>query len=218
MFDLLVILVIGLSTLFAAMRGGLRELATLIALAAAAFIALLLTEPILGAIGKTDSFFATIFAAAAVVAIAFIALHTLTHLGLKRMPLEGRVALADRIGGGIFGFARGLVLVGLGFLAYGYYLNEERQPDSVKNAITRPLAAGMADWFENFTPQDAYIENENTKGVPTEEDAAVIGYERIDRNGLTEVITTVTTNDDGSEDATPSDDPIADLLAEEDSP
>ncbi len=211
MFDFLVILVIGLSTVFAAMRGGLRELATLIALAAAAFIALLLAEPILGAIGKTDSFFATLFVSAALVSVFFILLHVLAHLGLKRMPLEGRAALADRIGGGVFGFARGLVLVGLGFLAFGYYLDEARQPDSVKNAMTRPLAAGMANWFEGFTPDAAYIENDSASDAATDNDD-LIGITRAERNGLTEVITTVTTTDGASEEI----DPIADILMEED--
>ena len=227
MFDILVLLVLGLSTAFAAVRGGLRELATLIALAIAAFLALLLVEPTVGALGKTGSFFTTVFVAVGFVGVFFLLFHLLAHFGIKRIPLEGAGALADRIGGGVFGFARGLVLVGLGFLAYGYYQGEERQPDSVKNAMTRPLAAGMANWFLSFTPEENYLETEEPQNeVSIDDDAASLGYQRTDRKELVEVITTVTTTDDTTTleaalDATPAfekvdaDDPIAEILAED---
>lgn len=216
MFDFLVLAVLGLSTLFAAMRGGLRELTTLLSLAAAGFLALLLVEPLLGAIGKSDSFFAMIIVAALVIGLFFIAFHLLGHLTLKRFPLEGRASLADRIGGGVFGLGRGLVLIGLGYLAYGYYQGEARQPESVKSAMTQPLAAGMADWFMSFTPETAYLDANTADGEEAgavDTDAAALGYERADRNGLEEVITTVTTTDQNG-DAPPSD-AIADILTEE---
>jgi len=222
MFDLLVILVLGLSTAFAALRGGLRELSTLIALAVAGGLTLILAEPLLGLTGQTGSFFGTIIIAAVLIAVFFIVTHVGLHFGLQRMPLEGHAKLADRIGGGVFGFARGLVLVGLGYLGYGYYLDEARQPDSVRSAITRPVAEGMADWFQSFTPEDAYIE-----GTPvddnetTEPDPAESGYDRLDRNSLSEIVTTVTTSDEATttdttlDATTENEDPIADILEEE---
>ncbi len=221
MFDFLVILVIVLSTAFAAMRGATREISTLIALAGAAFMGLLLVEPTVAALGKTGSFFTTVFAAVGIVGVFFIFFHVLAHLGISRIPFPPRAALVDRITGGVFGFARGLVLVGLGFLAYGYYQAEERQPESVKSAMTRPLAAGMANWFQSFTPEDAYIDNETLKPSVPEEDASILGYERTDRNGLEEVITTVTTTDgpaaqETGEEIVNDDDPMAEILAEED--
>ena len=205
MFDVLVLGVLGLSTAFAALRGASRELATLIALAAAAFMGLLLVEPILDAVGQAGSFFATVFVAVAVVAIFFLFFHLLSYFALRRAPIEGRAALIDRVSGGVLGFGRGLVLVGLGYLAYGYYLDEARQPESVKSAFTRPVAAAMAGWFEGFTPEDAYIENEKISVSEPEEDASVLGYQRNDRNGLEQVLTTVTTTDElAAEEIAPS--------------
>lgn len=221
MFDLLVILVLGLSTAFAALRGGLRELSTLIALAVAGGLTLVLAEPVLGVTGQTGKFFGTIIIAAILISVFFIVTHVGLHFGLQRMPLEGRAKLADRIGGGVFGFARGLVLVGLGFLGYGYYLDEARQPESVRSAITRPVAEGMANWFQSFTPEEAYIENTPvTESDTTEPDPAESGYDRLDRNSLSEIVTTVTTSDEATTDTTldaiPDDaDPIADILEEE---
>ncbi len=221
MFDFLVIAVLGLSTAFAALRGGLRELSTLIALAIAGGLTLILAEPILGLTGQTGSFFGTIIIAVILIAVFFVVAHVAMHFGLRRIPLEGSAKLADRIGGGVFGFARGLVLVGLGYLGYGYYLDEARQPDSVRSAITRPVAAGMADWFQSFTPEEAYIENAPAEdGETTEIDPAESGYDRLDRNSLSEIVTTVTTADEATietnDDAIPDDaDPIADILEEE---
>lgn len=221
MFDLLFVLVVGVSTAFAALRGGLRELSTLLALAVAGGLTLLLVEPVLGAVGQEGSFFGTVIIAAVMVAIFFVVAHIGLHLGLKRMPLEGRARRIDRIGGGVFGLARGLVLVGLGYLGYSYYLDEARQPDEVRNAITQPVAAGLATWFEGFAPESAYIESQPLP-EPTG-DAAAQGYDRGDRNGLSEIVTTVTTTEetvpeDGDESPDEEDtgeDAIADILAEE---
>ena len=163
-FDLLVLLVLGLSTAFAALRGGLRELATLIALAVAAGLTLVIVQPVLGVTGLAGSFFGTIIVAAVLAAVFFIAAHVGLHFALRRTPLEGRAKLIDRVGGGAFGFLRGLVLIGLGYLGYSYYLDEARQPDEVRNAITRPVAAGMANWFQSFTPEEAYIESAAATG------------------------------------------------------
>ncbi len=226
MFDLLFLLVVGLSTAFAAMRGGLREFATLLALAIAGGLTWVIAPGLLTTTGLSGSFFGSIILAAVLIAAFFVVVHIGLHLVLKRTPLEGRAALIDRASGGAFGLFRGLVLVGLGFLGYGYYLDEARQPDSVKNAITRPVAAGMASWFESFAPEDAYIEN--TGDTPEEEtNAAVDGYARSDRNGLEEIVTTVTTTDptisetgpepiEANAEDTSLEDSIADILIEED--
>ncbi|MEO1242480.1 MAG: CvpA family protein [Pseudomonadota bacterium] len=224
MFDILVLLVLGLSTAFAALRGGLRELSTLIALAIAGGLTLIVAEPMLAVTGLAGSFFGTIIVAAVLVAVFFIVAHVGLHLGLQRVPLEGRAKLADRIGGGVFGFVRGLVLVGLGYLGYGYYLDEARQPESVKSAITRPVAAGMANWFQSFTPDEAYIESAPTDDKEDdkedEPDPAESGYDRLDRNSLSEIVTTVTTSDETPVEGTPGTatdetDSIADILQDQ---
>ena len=238
MFDFLVVLVIGLSTAFAALRGGLREASTLLALAVAGGLTLLLIEPALGLSGQAGSFFGTAIVAVVLVAVFFVLAHIGLHLALERAPLRGRARLYDRLGGGAFGFLRGLVLIGLGYLGYTYYLDEARHPEEVRNAVTRPAAQGMAEWFESFAPAAAGID---AAGEPAEEeasvDASVRGYDRGDRNTLSEIVATVTTTDeavgirDGAGEAaieatagaeqslqlsSGGDDPIAEILQEED--
>lgn len=230
MFDLLVVLVVGLSTAFAALRGGLREASTLLALAIAGGLTLILIDSVLGMTGQAGSFFGTAVVAVVLVSIIFIISHVGLHFALERAPLRGRARLYDRIGGGVFGFARGLVLIGLGYLGYTYYLDEARHPDEVRNAITRPVAEGMADWFEGFAPAATRIENVN--GAEEEEtpvDASVSGYDRGDRNTLSEIVTTVTTTDETQpveafeaeterslQQSSQDSDPIAEILQEED--
>lgn len=227
MFDLLFVLVVGVSTAFAVLRGGLRELSTLLALAVAGGVTLLLLEPLLAITGQAGSFFGTAIIAALLIGAFFVLAHIGFHVILKRVPLAGRAALFDRIGGGAFGFFRGLVLIGLGYLGYSYYLDEAKQPEEVRTALTRPIAAGMANWFESFTPETADLDAPvKPSQVGADEDAAINGYERGDRNSLNEIVTTVTTTDPAiaatapqtQDDAKPGakqDDPIADILNEE---
>lgn len=227
MFDLLFLVVVGISTAFAVLRGGLRELSTLLALAAAGGVTLILIEPMLAITGQAGSFFGTAIIAALLIGAFFVLAHIGLHVLLKRFPLEGRAALYDRIGGGVFGLFRGLVLIGLGYLGYSYYLDEAKQPEEVKTALTRPIAAGMAHWFESFTPETADLDAPvKPSQVSPDEDAAVSGYDRSDRNGMNEIVTTVTTTDpaiaatapdaqDDDEKADEEDDPIADILKEE---
>ncbi|PQA86187.1 CvpA family protein [Hyphococcus luteus] len=226
MFDLLFFVVVGVSTAFAVLRGGLRELSTLLALAVAGGVTLLLIEPVLAVTGQAGSFFGTAILAALLIGAFFVLAHIGFHIGLKRFPLAGRAALIDRIGGGVFGFARGLVLIGLAYLGYSYYLDEAKQPEEVKTAMTRPIAAGMAHWFESFTPETADLDAPVPPSQMDDEDAAVSGYDRGDRNGMNEIVTTVTTTDpaiaatapdaENGEDAeAEEDDPIADILNEE---
>lgn len=214
-FDGLVIAVLILSTGFAIVRGALREIGTLAALGAAAGAAFFLVKPLQAATGVDQSFMATLIVGAVLLTAGFVLAYALLHLGLKRVRLAGRALTADRVGGGVFGFLRGLVLVGLGFLAYSYYLDETRRPESVNAAMTLPVAKGMAAIFEGFAPQEPEIE----PAQPEEQDsnAAVDGYARTDRTALAEIVTTVTTSDDPeAKDAANavSGDPIADILAE----
>jgi len=195
MFDLLVLAVVGLSTAFAALRGGLRELSTLLSLGIAGGLTLFLIEPILNVTGQAGSFFGMVIIAGVLVGSFFILAHIGCHMWLKRMPIEGKAKLYDRIGGGAFGFLRGLVLIGLGYLGYTYSVDEAQQPEEVKTALTRPIAAGVAQWFEGFTPEEAYLESTNDAPEEDAVDASLNGYDRGDRNGLSEIVTTVTTTD-----------------------
>lgn len=215
LFDLIVVAVLLASTAFAVIRGGLREVGTLAVLGGAGSAALTLMKPVQAGLHLGSSFLTTLMVGAVIAAIAFVALYAGLHFGLKRVKLKGRALQADRIGGGVFGFVRGLALVGLGFLAYSYYLDESRRPQSVRNALTLPMAKSVAGFFESFAPEGTGLEAEPM--AKSEEDAASLGYGRGDRAGLSELVSTVTTSDGpapaAKSDAT-AEDPIAAAVKE----
>jgi len=206
-FDALLIAVIAVSVFFAAVRGGVREMATLAALLAAALSAWLLMTPIASLVGKT-SFFANAAITGVLGLSLFGGAYFLLHKVFARWKPSKRIRRYDRIGGGVFGLVRALALIGLGFLGYGYYLDEANQPEAVRKALLLPVAASAAGFFEQFAPSNRDLNAARAPG-----NAAAEGYDGRDRSGLKEIMTTVTTNDDEAKSAT--DDPIADILSEE---
>ena len=216
-FDALLIGLIGVSIAFAAARGAIRELTTLAVLGAAVLAAWLGAKPALAFFGS-NGVFQTIAAAGVIGVLAFGALYFVAHKALLRLKLTRKQKQADRIGGGAFGLVRALALIGLGFLGYGYYLDEANQPDAVKKALLRPLAAGSASFFEQFAPSQRDLADARAAAepAPARANAAKDGYANADRTGLKEIVATVTTTDAAN--ASPADDSIADILNEETAP
>ena len=206
-FDALLIAVVAISVFFATVRGGVRELATVAALALAALAAFVLMNPIASLIGK-GSFFISAAVGGLIGLGVFGGAYFLLHKAMIRWKPSARVKSYDKIGGGVFGLIRALALIGLGFLGYGYYLDEANQPDAVRKALLLPVAAASAGFFEQFAPP-----NRELNAATAAKNAAADGYDGVDRSGLKEIVTTVTTSDKVSK--TASDDPIADILNEE---
>jgi membrane protein required for colicin V production len=194
-FDGVVLTVIVLSVGFAVIRGALREIGTLLVLALAAGAAFLLLKPLQALFGVGGSFMATIAIAGALGLVGFAAFYFLLHVVLERLTMSPRAARVDRIAGGVFGLARGLVIIGLGFLAYSYYLGAERQPESVKRSITYPVAKAVADLFEGLAPESTGLTPPPDDETEPAANAAIEGYARGDRAALAEIVTTVTTTD-----------------------
>ena len=208
-FDALLLAVLGFSIFFAAMRGAIRELATLAGLAIAALVAWFGAKPLVALLGKDGSFLMTVAATGMLGILAFGGFYFLIHKGLLRLKLTKKQKTIDRYGGGVFGLIRALALIGLGFLGYGYYLDAQNQPDAVKKAFLLPVATASAGFFEQFAPRAS-----NLGGTAKEEpaDPARQGYGQAARSGLKEIVTTVTTSDKA--DAKPGD-PIADIITKE---
>lgn len=215
-FDAMVIGVIALSTVFAALRGATREAATLIAIVAAMFAA------VWGAatFGKSLSIVTAVAMAAGLFFAVFLPGILLLGAVMKQ-PATKRNRRIDRLCGGVFGAARGVVLVGLGYLAYSYVLAADRQPPAVRDAATLPVARSVAEAFETLVPASARLEEKTYGEPPADEpakpaksgggknsgaqqsggeassapDRAALGYTRSERDGLEEMIVTLTTTD-----------------------
>lgn len=207
-FDALLLAVAGVSIFFAAVRGAVREMATLSALALAALAAFALTKPAAAIAGKSASFFVSAGMAGLIGVSVFFGAYYVLHKLMNRMKLTPRMKRYDQIGGGVFGLLRALALIGLGFLGYGYYLDQSNHPDAVRNAMLLPVAASSAKFFEQFAPANREL---NAARAHKNANAAAEGYDNRDRTGLKEIVTTVTTTE-GREAGQV--DPIADILTE----
>lgn len=216
-FDLIVIAVLLLSVGLAAVRGALLEIATLLAAAIAVFIALQFTDTIAAQVGG-GSFVKITISHAILIFVLFVILYVIIHILLTKFSLSSRGVQINRIAGALFGFVRGYLIVGLGFLAYGYYLDEAHQHDSVREAMTRSFAISGASFFEQFIPETTRLETDTDKKPDDDTDAAVEGYGRSDRAGLSEVITTVTTTDTQQKDVAPDPDSQADTASNDNDP
>ncbi len=210
-FDALLLAILGVSIAFAAARGAIRELTTLGVLGLAGLAAWLGAKPALAFFGS-NGVFQTIAAAGVIGMLAFGGLYFVAHKGLLRLKLSKKQRRADRIGGGAFGLVRALALIGLGFLGYGYYLDEPNQPDAVKQALLLPVAAASASFFEQFAPSQRELRDAKEAATLSPANAAREGYANADRTGLREIVATVTTTDNNNPGA---DDEIADILNEE---
>lgn len=211
-FDLLLLAVLGVSIAFAAARGAIREVATLAILSLACFAAWMGAKPALAIFGS-NGVFQTIAAAGVIGVLAFGGLYFVAHKALLRLKLTKKQKQMDRLGGGAFGLVRALALIGLGFLGYGYYLDEANQPDAVRKALLLPVASGSAAFFEQFAPSERELRRVKAASASKPADAAKEGYANADRTGLKEIVATVTTTD--SANGQPAPDGIADILDEE---
>jgi membrane protein required for colicin V production len=203
-FDALLIAVFAISIFFAAIRGATRELGTLISVLLAGLIAWISLKPVLGLFGATGSFIAGALAIAIVSAVSFIVFQIIASKLIARFAPTGRARRFDRIGGGVFGFVRALLLLGLAYLGYGYYLDEASRPESVKNAALLPLLDGAANMIEKLAPDldDAATETGDDDDESTPEEtttqAQETSYDRQDRASLSKLVTTVTTTDENA--------------------
>lgn len=199
-FDLLVIFILALSIGFAVIRGALKEIGTLLALAVAGVGAYALVKPMAAVFfGGSKSFLVTLGVGVGVGAALFVVLYAVLHVGLGRVALSARGVQVDRIFGGVFGLVRGFVLVGLGFLAYAYYLDDDRRPEAVSRALTLPLAESAARVFESMAPASTRIDKRREAkpaGVKESANAARDGYARGDRSALSEIVATVSSESD----------------------
>ena len=87
-FDLIVIIVLLASTGLAVVRGGILELATLIALGLAILLSIQLSGPFVSMLGREGSLIVTLFVYAGLIAGFFIVLYTITHILLARYRLS----------------------------------------------------------------------------------------------------------------------------------
>ena len=171
-FDAVAIVLIIVSTLMALARGFMRELATLgafiAAITAAFFARQYLSEPIAAALPEQApdwSSDALIFVGAFLIIYIIVAWFG-ANLSRTIQGVDG-IGLLDRLAGGVFGFARGgIVLVFFVYLLH-LGLDEDQIPEFVSQARTYPIIATGADYLKERAPELA----EDAQNIPDIDDS-----------------------------------------------
>src|SRR6201996_9560312 len=151
--DCLIVLIILVSAIYAGWRGFLWETLTIFAWAAAAFACLYFGPyiiPLTRSLVQQD-WLASLLAYASVFLAVFIPLAFMTarfSASVKHSP----IGPLDRAAGVAFGVVRGLVLIGLAYLAFTYFVPIRQHPHWVTEARLLPKVQSTADVLLSVVP------------------------------------------------------------------
>lgn len=153
-FDVIAILVILASAAAGWVRGGTREIITLLSFVLAAFIALVampLTAPIGRALVNPD-WAGTISAAVASFLLIYFGIRIFGSVLSKRAQAHPHLGGIDRLLGVFVGAARSLVLLGAIHLVVVAAMPGERTPRWLSEATLRPVTAAAARMIQIVLP------------------------------------------------------------------
>ncbi len=153
--DLIVIIVLVVSGIFAFVRGFVHEVLAVASWIGAAFVTLYafpLVQPlVLGVISV--EFIASLVTGVGLFLVTLVLFSVLTRILSNRIQQSSLGAL-DRSLGLLFGFARGAVIVVLAWLALSYMVAVDDRPGWIQEAKTRPLVERGADLLMVLVPAD----------------------------------------------------------------
>ena len=211
--DLLVVLIILVSTGFAIYRGFVRETLSIFAWAAAAFATLYFGPSAAPLLDERISprWLGDLVAYAGVFLIVLIPLSFISYRfseGVKRSP----VGAVDRSLGFAFGFVRGLAIVGIAYLVFSILIPPRSQPDWMRQARLLPLIQSSSEVLLSLVPeQDTKFANElkpvHAHPVPAKRTQATAkpiakpkrkGYSADERQGLNRLIQATSNGEHGN--------------------
>ena len=151
--DCLIVLIIVVSAGYAAWRGFIWETLTIFAWAAAAFSCLYF-GPYLVPMAKSlvnADWLASLLAYAAVFLAVFIPFAFMSHR-FSQSVKSSPIGPLDRAAGVAFGVVRGLVIVGVAYMAFTYFVPIRKQPNWVTEAKLLPMVQDTADILLSVVP------------------------------------------------------------------
>jgi membrane protein required for colicin V production len=157
--DVLALLVVLISCAYAAWRGFLSEVLSIFAWAAAAFATLYFGPwliPLMRGVISTP-WIASLAAYAGIFLVVLIPLSFIGHRfseGVKHSP----IGPLDRALGIAFGVVRGLVVLGLAYLAFTYFVPIKKQPTALTEARSLPLIQSSAEVLLSLAPERDYAD------------------------------------------------------------
>jgi membrane protein required for colicin V production len=152
-FDIAVALVLLLSTLVALARGMVREIVGLASWVGAFVVAYYAFEHVrpLAKDALGNDLLTDVATAAGVFLVPLIVFKILGGMLASGVDEIG-LGLFDRIGGMLFGIARGALLVCAGWLVVSLVLKPEQQPVWVRQGYLLPYVEAGGEWLRGFLP------------------------------------------------------------------
>jgi membrane protein required for colicin V production len=186
-FDIVVLVVVGLSALFALSRGFVTELLSLLGWVGA-FIGLrLFFAPVsLWMRGFIESKAMADIATLLLLFFGLLMFFRFVAGFLGDKVKQTSVGIVDRVMGAAFGALRGLLIVSLAYAALMLLLDREQMPDWVRGSKTEPLIAFGADTVTSFarTVRGTGTRPQDDGAHATDPDSPIGGYTPEERQEL----------------------------------
>jgi membrane protein required for colicin V production len=182
LLDIILIVIMLVSGVLALMRGFTREVLSLLAwglAAIAAYFAVtndgLIQWTIVNVPYANQPTLAKVAAGGAIFLLVLLIV-SIISVKISDLVVDSSVGAFDRTLGFLYGLARGLVLVAIAFLYYGWFVPVDKQDIWVKEARTLPIMKSVGEKILELTPPDiremltntALAEGQKTQGTATE--------------------------------------------------
>jgi membrane protein required for colicin V production len=195
-FDLIVAVLFVLSAGVGFLRGAIREVAALVALLAAAWLAIFglpVLTPLMGHFIHTRWLAATA-ALVLVFAVTYIVLRLIGAVIAQNVQRTHVLGMLDRLGGLAIGVARGLVVLGGLYLMFNAATPEDLRPSWITGSATWPVARSMGGLITAVAPHGLDLAgrvkpafDQAVKG-PSRDRNAAGGYDARERGEIDDLV------------------------------
>ena len=191
-FDLIALLILAASAALGWVRGGAREVVTVVAFILAVIVAIVglrLSGPI-ARHAIHIGFLANAVAILVVFAIAYAALRFLGRRLTRRIPGADAGSRTDRILGAGFGLVRGVVALGVLYLLFTVATPPERMPNWVRHAALFPVSQAAGRVLIALGPEGSAVAHKVVGGSGEGQAAASDGpgYDSAARKSVDDLV------------------------------
>lgn len=178
-FDYILISIVGLSMVLSIWRGFVREIISVVGLV----LAFVIASRISGDAGSLLSSWISNDSLANVVGFVLVFVLVMVVVGLigamvRKLIHMADLSATDRTLGVFFGATRGLLLIGVAFLAYGAYAKAD-QPWMKKSLLT-PYALQLSNWIGKTIPEGYPLSTQGNSTKPNPPSAGELGQQAAD--------------------------------------
>ena len=187
LLDVIFLVVLLISAFLAMIRGFVREVLAIGAWVAAAFATLKLFDTVLPMVTPylPQPIVAQAATALGIFLITLIIVSFIT-IQISDFVLDSRIGALDRTLGFVFGALRGAILMAVAVIFFNWFVPEDKQPNWVAQAKSKPFLNNMGDKLISILPEDPQEQlmekiRQQRDGSPRNEEA---GYSKDERSEI----------------------------------